>query len=207
MKTSIKDLDIKWLNTLNDKDLMNIFQVNKYIYSLYNEDILWMNRVLKYYGKYLGEGVEIKDNYMNDKSWKDYYIYLKTNLHNNDKQEIFYQASELGYDDIVKILLQDERVDPSDYANRAISNASLNGHSEIIKLLLQDDRVNPASSNNYCIQMASLRGHLEVVRLLLQDERVDPSVNNYYAISVISNRYVEISRLLLNHKKLNQSYS
>lgn len=105
MKTSIKDLDIKWLNTLNDKDLMNIFQVNKYIYSLYNEDILWMNRVLKYYGKYLGEGVEIKDNYMNDKSWKDYYIYLKTNLHNNDKQEIFYQASELGYDDIVKILL------------------------------------------------------------------------------------------------------
>jgi len=42
---------------------------------------------------------------------------------------------------VVKLLLQDERVDPSDNNNWAIQMASKNGHIEVVKLLLQDKRV------------------------------------------------------------------
>lgn len=42
---------------------------------------------------------------------------------------------------MVKLLLQDERVDPSDVENLAIKEATENGHKEVVKLLLQDKRV------------------------------------------------------------------
>ena len=49
--------------------------------------------------------------------------------------------SSNGYIEIVKILLQDNRVDPSDRNNYAIQCAMENGHIEIVKLLLKDKRV------------------------------------------------------------------
>ena len=42
---------------------------------------------------------------------------------------------------MVKLLLQDPRVDPSDRNNGAIRLAHQNGHVEVVKLLLQDPRV------------------------------------------------------------------
>jgi len=50
-------------------------------------------------------------------------------------------ASVDGHSEVVKLLLQDPRVDPSDDDNYAILLASGNGHLEIVKLLLQDPRV------------------------------------------------------------------
>ncbi len=50
-------------------------------------------------------------------------------------------ASENGYLEIVKLLLQDPRVDPSDTDNYAIKIASFKRHLEVVKLLLQDPRV------------------------------------------------------------------
>ena len=50
-------------------------------------------------------------------------------------------ASVDGHSEVVKLLLQDPRVDPSDDDNYAILLASDNGHSEVVKLLLQDERV------------------------------------------------------------------
>ena len=41
----------------------------------------------------------------------------------------------------VKVLLADQRVDPSAWRNYAILWAASNGHLEIVKLLLSDERV------------------------------------------------------------------
>ena len=48
---------------------------------------------------------------------------------------------DIYYIKIVKILLKDERVDPSDQNNDAIQWASEKGHLEVVKLLLKDKRI------------------------------------------------------------------
>ena len=106
-------------------------------------------------------------------------------------------ASMEGHIEVVRLLLQDPRVDPSVSNNEAILNAVSNGHTEIVRLLLQDPRVDPTDDNNWAIRDASELGHTEVVRLLLQDPRVDPSENNNYAIKAArTNGHEEIVQLL-----------
>lgn len=46
-----------------------------------------------------------------------------------------------GFVDIVKELLKDERVNPSDWDNRAIEYALDNGHMDVVNALLNDKRV------------------------------------------------------------------
>ena len=50
--------------------------------------------------------------------------------------------------EVVKILMQDERVDPSADDNWAIRYASGNGRLEIVKILTQDKRVDPSAESN-----------------------------------------------------------
>jgi hypothetical protein len=50
-------------------------------------------------------------------------------------------ASREGYTEVVKQLLNDPRVDPSDFNNCCIGLARANGHKEVVKLLLSDKRV------------------------------------------------------------------
>ena len=86
-------------------------------------------------------------------------------------------ASQKGHFNIVKLLLEDYRVNPADDNNWAIKGASANGHFNVVKLLLEDKRVNPAIDKNYAIIWASDNGHYNVVKLLLRENRVINSFN------------------------------
>src|SRR4051794_37732016 len=69
-------------------------------------------------------------------------------------------ASYNGHTDIVKLLLKDNRVNPSADKNHgkiesnlsdnttAIQEATRNKHIDVVKLLLQDNRVDPSDDNN-----------------------------------------------------------
>ena len=48
---------------------------------------------------------------------------------------------EEGHIEVVQLLLQDSRVDPSAKNNRAILAASQNGHTKVVQLLIADERV------------------------------------------------------------------
>jgi ankyrin repeat protein len=121
-------------------------------------------------------------------------------------------ASQRGHSEVVKLLLEDKRVDPSACNNEAIRWASKNGHLEVVKLLLQDGRVDPSDQNNSdqysAIHWASQFGHLEVVKLILEGKRVDPSVGNNRAIRWASERgHSEVVKLLLEDKRVDPSAS
>jgi ankyrin repeat protein len=90
-------------------------------------------------------------------------------------------ASTYGHADIVKLLLQDGRFDPSYEKNWAIEIACENGHEDVVELLLQDERTNP-SNCNCSLKWASKNGHIKVVEMLLQDGRSEPTADNQYAI-------------------------
>ena len=81
-------------------------------------------------------------------------------------------ASIGGHASIVKLLLADPRVDPSESDNWAIRYASRNGHASVLKLLLPDPRVDPSVQDNNAVELASRNDHALVVELLLADHRV-----------------------------------
>jgi hypothetical protein len=89
---------------------------------------------------------------------------------------------EFGHVELLKVLLMNERLDPSHNDQEPFRNASKEGHVEVVKLLLADKRVDPSADSNYAIRYASEKGHSEVVKLLLADKRVDPSDGDNYAI-------------------------
>ena len=108
-----------------------------------------------------------------------------------------------GHTEVVKLLLQDKRVDPSVGNNSVIRLASQNGHTDVVKLLLQDGRVDPSNNDNCAIIWASENGHINVVKLLSQDERVDPSDYNNKAIRISSaNGHTDVVKLLLQDKRV-----
>src|SRR5215217_300964 len=67
--------------------------------------------------------------------------YTSTEYTPNDIARILKNASTTGHSEVVKMLLADERVDPSANNNSAIQGASMKGHLEIVELLLADERV------------------------------------------------------------------
>ena len=50
--------------------------------------------------------------------------------------------------DVVKILLNAKRVDPSANNNDTIKYSSRYGHVDVVKILLNDKRVDPSANNN-----------------------------------------------------------
>ena len=117
-------------------------------------------------------------------------------------------ASEKGHYEVVKLLLADNRVDPSAKNNYAIIAASNYGNTKVVKLLLADNRVDPSTCDNASIILASEYDHPEVVRLLLTNNKVDPSADNNLAITLASanaNDLYEVVKLLLNDDRVDSS--
>lgn len=113
-------------------------------------------------------------------------------------------ASREGHVEIVKLLLEDPRVDPSIDHNTPIEYASYSGHSEVVKLLLSDPRVDPSDRDNFIISHTCKRGHLEVIKLLLEDPRVDPSDRDNSPIEAgVIRGYYEIVKLLIEDPRVN----
>jgi ankyrin repeat protein len=90
-------------------------------------------------------------------------------------------AAYNGFDSIVKLLLQDARVNPSALDSMRMNCVELsawNGHVSTVKLLLDDGRSDPSlvdGDGNNCLHLSALRGRYSTVKLLLDDGRADPS--------------------------------
>jgi ankyrin repeat protein len=111
-----------------------------------------------------------------------------------------------GYLEIVELLLNDSRVDPSDDNNQAIRKACCFGHYKIVELLLNDSRVDPSANYNEAIRKACCYGYFEIVKILLNDSRVDPSDDDNQAIrKACCYGDYEIVKLLLNDSRVDPS--
>jgi ankyrin repeat protein len=78
---------------------------------------------------------------------------VKTDVCDNNNDTAIQIASFYGRTDVVRLLLNDNRVDPSAGNNNAIFFASCRGHIEVVQLLLSDNRVDPSGNVNYAIKM------------------------------------------------------
>ena len=125
-------------------------------------------------------------------------------LGNVNCKPAFTYACKSGLADVVRLIINDGRVDPAADENNALRLASAYGHTGVVRLLLSDERVNPAAADDYAFGLASDNGHTEVVRLLLSDKRVKPATRDNYAIRVASAfGHTGVLRLLLEDGRVN----
>jgi len=93
----------------------------------------------------------------------------------------FYIACEKGHLEIVKLLLNDSRVDitkADDHDYTPFYIACQEGHTNIVELLLNDKRVdiNKVSRESDGLtpfSVACYEGHIEIVKLLLNERKID----------------------------------
>lgn len=83
-------------------------------------------------------------------------------------------ASANGHSSIVKMLLKEHSVDPSDMCNEALLKACQNGHYDVVKALLDDPggRVDPTLSNLRALRAAIYYKHKHIAALLMSDWRI-----------------------------------
>ena len=114
---------------------------------------------------------------------------LKSLLNNgvfpNPKEngQILSKASELGYINIVNLLLDCNDIKFTNNCNDALGSACYTGNFEIIKILLKDKRFNAHSNNSYAIKVSSIRGFFDITQLLLQYNKIDPSHDSNMSIN------------------------
>lgn len=117
-------------------------------------------------------------------------------------------ASEKGYSEIVKLLLDQEKIDVNvvdSFGEPSLIKASEHGHLEIVKLLLQNnakvDQINDDEQS--ALLLAAKRGHPEIVNLLLA-AGADNSVVDQNGMTALEwavyKNHKEIVKTLLDHK-------
>ena len=108
----------------------------------------------------------------------------------------------IGYIDILTLLLKDFRVDPSHSDNYAIRQSSSHGHFPFVQLLLQDPRVDPSDQDNFAIKTAMYCRYYDIILLLIQDPRVGPSVCNYAIEQASSDGKIDFLRQYIKHSRV-----
>ena len=73
--TGDKNVDKLILLNVPDRDLAKVCRTNKYVASLCRDNNFWMNRVEKTFGPILGSLEFIRENYLGDNTWKQYYLW------------------------------------------------------------------------------------------------------------------------------------
>lgn len=89
--------------------------------------------------------------------------------------------------------------------------AAKRGDVATLDYFLENSRVDPSMKHNDALIFATAGGHLEVVKRLLQDRRVADNNNGEYSNRPLDNAifhgYVEMTRYLLKHARLNSDSS
>jgi ankyrin repeat protein len=119
-------------------------------------------------------------------------------------------ACQKGHIEIVKLLMQDKRVDINNESGNGwtpLQEACFGGHVEIVKLLLEDKRIviNNEKADN-ALNAALLKGNVKIIKLLLEDGRIDVNNADIHGwtpfCKACSEGNIEIVRLLIKHKNI-----
>ncbi|KAJ3050748.1 hypothetical protein HDU99_008584, partial [Rhizoclosmatium hyalinum] len=105
---------------------------------------------------------------------------------------------------IVNALLEDNRVDPSLYENRAVRLACSYGNTAIVKRLLEDPRVDATAKNCSALLIPTRNQYWSVIDLLLKVPGMDPTVENNLLLCVAcAEGKLDIVEQLLKNSNVN----
>lgn len=102
--------DTAVLQDTDDKNIADLCLSNDYVFSLCNEDF-WKDRLINKYGKYLGTENYIKNKYLGDVSWKDYYLWINSLVNDPNPYYVSANASAYNRNDALILLKAFRNVD------------------------------------------------------------------------------------------------
>ena len=107
-------------------------------------------------------------------------------------------ASKNNYPEVVKLLLNDPRIDPSADNQCAVKQASNGEYIEVLKLLLKDHRVDPHIYKNAVIHAVIRSNDLKAIKILLNNNQINVSQEGQYLFDLsLQYNNVEAIKLLL----------
>ena len=83
--TGNKDADFLILMELNDRELSMVCQANKYVNTLCQDEMFWLNRILFNFPSYSAVIARDMKNYLEFDTWKEFYIWLRQHAAITDK--------------------------------------------------------------------------------------------------------------------------
>jgi len=127
-------------------------------------------------------------------------------------------AASKGYEVIVKVLLDQENVNPnkadSFYGRTPLSWAAMNGHEGVVRMLLGREDINPdqpgTDHGRTPLWWAVVEGHARVVKILLEREDVNPDrvdhMNSYTPLAFAAESGSEgVVQMLLEREDVDPS--
>ena len=166
MLTGNKDVDLKILNNLEDKDLVNLCSVNRYSRRLCNDEYFWLNRILK---KFPYLSLEMLKQYKKDRRWADYYIKDLRKVAEKSlirDESILEKSSRDGRLDQVMVAIN-SGANPKNYQGvYALLLAANEGYLDIVKYLVENG-ANISEFKELALTEAINNNHLDIVKYLI----------------------------------------
>ena len=191
--TGIKDLDVIILNKLEDKDLVNICQINKKADEICKDQGFWLNRILT---KFPNLTLDILNKYKGNRSWSDYYIYdlrsVGSRFGKNMNQEVLEAARNGRLDHVIILSNQGAR------DNNTITIAAANGHLNVLKYVVEKGayiHFNEEAGLRY----ASKNGYLDVVKYLVEKGADIHAMWDFSLRHASDNGHLEVVRYLVEN--------
>lgn len=113
---------------------------------------------------------------------------------------LFDRRIKYGRTEILKLLLEIPKVDPTVLENLPLLLTKYYGHLDTMFVLLNDALVDPSCRNNLMLMIwAAHNGLTDLVKFLLKDDRVDPSAKMIDAVFLACNsNHSEVVKLLMH---------
>ena len=161
--SGIKDLDYKILNNLNDKDLINVCQVNTKASQLCVDQLFWMNRILT---KFPYINIELLQKYKSVRTWSEYYTFDLIKKHD------IFESVKNGRKDRVLIFLNrgGDVNTKNQFGQVVLVKAAQNNNSDMVRFLLDngaDADIRGIGAQSPLI-VAVQGNNLEIVKMLIQ---------------------------------------
>ena len=116
--------------------------------------------------------------------------------------DCIFNACRKGHTKIVRLMLQDKRINPTKSNNSAVMLTIKNNHLEIVRLLLADKRINPNFDQDILFRTICTDGNSELVKLCLLDKRFNPSIMHNYSIRIAcENGHLDVVKILLTDQR------
>jgi ankyrin repeat protein len=104
--------------------------------------------------------------------------YLLGDVSNSDIYRALKEAVKRGHTNVVDVLLQDKRVDPTYDDQFVLTDACRNGNATMVKRLLLDSRIDPTYKKNDALYVSLANNNHRIVELLCADGRLKVSIDD-----------------------------
>ena len=165
-----KDPNFLILNSLDDRELVNICQTNKFYQNLCNDQMFWVNRIFTKFPqlkqiqnlkKYKGTKIDPKTKQERDRTWSEYYIEdLRPKYIDN-----YYYYDALSKGRLDKIIIALPRLYKNDL-EKSLGFAANAGQLDVVKYLVSIG-ADIHTETEYPLRTAAEEGHLDIVKYLV----------------------------------------